>query len=305
MPDYYPVFEVEPESAFDPERIESMGSKEKFWFRFPGEEESGPDWLFKYPRPHTGEHWAEKIAAEVADVLEISHAKVELAICKDIRGSITRSFLQIGQLMIHGNECISDVVSFYQDLDDRIPSYDVEKRYSQSQHTLRTILTAISYYGGQKSEFAEYVLLDALIGNTDRHHENWAWTLDPFSPELKTLAPSFDHASSLGRELIDERRARLLREAHVGTYSERATGGIYYSEGFRSGPSPLQLVRMAVNEYPEVFLPGLSKLSKLTDKNILDVVTSIPEDWMTDLQREFAVELMKYNLGQLRELPDG
>ena len=27
MSDYYPIFEVDPEPAFDPERIESMGSK--------------------------------------------------------------------------------------------------------------------------------------------------------------------------------------------------------------------------------------------------------------------------------------
>ena len=94
MSDYYPIFEVDPEPAFDPDRIESMGSKEKFWFRFPGEEEIGPDWLFKYPRPNSGEHWAEKIAAEVAAVLEIPHAEVELATCNDIRGSVTRTFFK-------------------------------------------------------------------------------------------------------------------------------------------------------------------------------------------------------------------
>ncbi len=302
MSDYFPIFNVEPEPAFDPERIESMGSKEKFWFRFPEDEESGPDWLFKYPRSNSGEHWAEKIAAEMAYVLEIPHAEVELATCKDVRGSIARSFLQSGQSLIHGNECISDVVSFYQDLDGRIPSYDVEKRHSQSQHTLRTILIAITCYGGKESEFAEYVLLDALIGNTDRHHENWAWTFDSLSHELKTLSPSFDHASSLGRELNDDRRKILLEQNRVGQYAERAPGAIYWFEEGSNGPAPLQLVRLAVGEYPAAFVPGLSKL---THENILDVVARIPEDWMTDLQRAFAVELLKYNLGQLREFTDG
>ncbi len=304
MSDYYPIFEIEPESAFDPDRIESMGSKRKFWCRIE-DESGGADWLFKYPRPDSGEHWSEKIAAEVADVLEIPHAIVELATCEYIRGSISRSFLQSGESVIHGNECISDVVSFYQDLDDRIPSYDVERRYSQTQHTLRTILIAIGNYGGNRSQFAEYVVLDALIGNTDRHHENWAWTFDSLSPELKTLAPTFDHASSLGRELTDERRERLLMSGEVGRYSERAPGAIYWLEQGRNGPSPLQLVRLAVVKYPESFLPCLSKLSNLNDENILDIVNRVPEDWMTDLQRKFAVELMKYNLGQLRELTDG
>ena len=239
MLEYYPIIEVPAEPAFDPDRIESMGSKEKFWFRMSGEEDKGPNWLFKYPRPNTGEHWAEKIAAEVAAVLEIPHAEVELATCNDIRGSVTRTFLQGDESMIHGNECISDTVSFYQDLDEEIPSYDTEKRFKQTRHTLRTILIAIAYYDGNKSQFAEYVLLDALIGNTDRHHENWAWTVGPFSPQTKTLAPTFDHASSLGRELTDERRESFLKEGRVGAYSERASGGIYWSEGDRNGPAPL------------------------------------------------------------------
>ena len=33
-----------------------------------------------------------------------------------------------------------------------------------------------------KSRLAEYVVLDALIGNTDRHHENWGILRE--SPEL-------------------------------------------------------------------------------------------------------------------------
>lgn len=40
-------------------------------------------WLFKYARLSngqvTGEHWAEKVASEVAGLLHIPHARVELA----------------------------------------------------------------------------------------------------------------------------------------------------------------------------------------------------------------------------------
>ena len=302
MSDYYPVFEVEPEPAFDPDRIESMGSKEKFWFRFPGEEQDGPDWLFKYPRPDSGEHWAEKIAAEVAQILEIPRAQVELAVCRGIRGSIAKSFRKGNESLIHGNEYISDLVFEYQQYDDQIPSYDAGKRFGQSQHTLRTIFIAVS---GNEAHFAEYVLLDALIGNTDRHHENWGWVMDNDDPEWIQLAPSFDHASSLGRELSDERRELLLHQGRLGLYSEHARGGIYWTERDDRGPSPLQLVRLAVNEYPDAFISGLSKLSNVTDENILEIVNRIPENWMTDLQRRFAKELMIYNLGQLRELTDG
>ena len=56
-------------------------------------------------------------------------------------------------------------------------------------------------------QLASYALLDGLIGNTDRHHENWmvAYVPEGNDTVLRSM-PSFDHASSLGRELADERR---------------------------------------------------------------------------------------------------
>ncbi|WP_172435571.1 HipA domain-containing protein, partial [Escherichia coli] len=48
--------------------------------------------------------------------------------------------------------------------------------------------------------FVGYLLLDAWIGNTDRHHENWAFIS---LGEKIYLAPTYDHASSMGRELSD------------------------------------------------------------------------------------------------------
>ena len=91
MSDLYPIVEVRRESASE---SEDMGSKDKFWYLHPKEEEEY--WLFKYPRRNTGEHWAEKIAAEVAALLEIPHARVELAIFEENKGSVTKSFAQEG-----------------------------------------------------------------------------------------------------------------------------------------------------------------------------------------------------------------
>jgi hypothetical protein len=62
-------------------------------------------WLFKRCRPHTGEDWAEKVAAEVAALLELPHALVELAEADGERGSICRDFAGHSDL-IHGNELL-------------------------------------------------------------------------------------------------------------------------------------------------------------------------------------------------------
>ena len=97
--------------------------------------------------------------------------------------------------------------------------------YGQSKHTLANIWLAIGMLfelfadAARKAKrlVAEYVVLDAQIGNTDRHHENWGVLVDLSEESVRlTVAPSFDHAYSLGRELRDTRRDWLLAANRVG-----------------------------------------------------------------------------------------
>lgn len=291
--DPYPVAMIEPIWAREQE---DMGSKPKFWYS----DDSDRRWLFKIPRRGTGEHWAEKIAAEVAATLNIAHARVELAQFNRRRGSATESFARRrSRYLYHGNQLLARIFS---------NNYDPDKTFQNSSHTLRNIWLALDVVfrktaNRAKENITEYLVLDALIGNTDRHHENWALLRRPVMNRWKWfVAPSYDHASSLGRELPNERRNRLLAEERVGRYSEKARGGIYWSEGDRHAPSPLELVRQAHEYYPTLFAPALRKLEKMGDDAMTDIVSRIPEDWMTPSSRTFALELMRYNMNQLRRL---
>ena len=146
-------------------------------------------------------------------------------------------------------------------------------------------------------------MLDALIGNTDRHHENWGLLLRRQDYSLRGfVALSFDHASSLGRELLDDRRDRFLKENRVGSYAEKGRGAIYWSEKDRYGPSPLELVRRAVRDYSDLFCPLLLKLAEIDESVFSKIVRRIPPDWMTSSAREFAVKLLCYNYRQLKEI---
>ena len=294
MADPYRIVEVKPEWVID---REDMGTKTKFWYRGP---DDGVNWLFKYPRPDTGEHWAEKVAEEVASVLGIRHAKVELAQFEGNRGSVTESFARGGRALYHGNQVLEWTVG----------GYDPKKKFHQSQHTLTNIFAGMDHVF-EKSEaasrakrtLAEYAVLDALIGNTDRHHENWGLLLRRQDYSLRGfVALSFDHASSLGRELPDDDRDRFLEENRVGGYAEKGRGAIYWSEDEQRGPSPLELVRRAARDYSDLFYPVLLKLAEIDENVFSKIVERIPPDWMTSLAREFAVKLLCYNYRQLKEI---
>lgn len=293
-PAAYPILEIRTDWHPAPE---PMGSKRKFWFR--SNEAGGRDWLFKYPRPGTGEHWAEKIAAEVASALRIRHARIELAEFEGDLGSATESFARGGRELHHGNDLLEGAVF----------GYDSKKRFGQSGHTLGNIWTAMDcafvHPGAArraKTIIAEYLVLDAIIGNTDRHHENWGLLRRRTAAGWHAMvAPSFDHASSMGRELQNTRRERLLAEDRVGSYAERGREGIYWEE---DGPqiSPLELVRRSVDNHGDYFSSALARLPRLDAATIAAIVDRIPDDWMSAPARTFAVALLCYNLNQLREL---
>ncbi|MYH50548.1 MAG: hypothetical protein F4151_13755 [Gammaproteobacteria bacterium] len=296
MPDPYLVFEVQEEWLLD-EPEEEMGSKKKFWYR---REPDGVEWLFKFPRPDTGEHWAEKIAAEVAGLLGIPHARVELAQFGDDRGSVSESFTPRGYELVHGNQLLRWASS----------GYDPDKTFGQREHTLENVFGVVDRLFmtdeariRRKRQIAEYLVLDALIGNTDRHHENWGVVRRRKEDQWRGgIAPSFDHASSLGRELRDERRRILLEESEVGRYVERGRGAVFWSGDERKGPSPLELVRRAILVYDDLFRPALDRLKDVDLSRMNRLIDRVPEGWMSLSGHEFAVAMVGYNVEQLRVL---
>ena len=295
MCERFRIIDVEPEWVLEPEE---MGSKSKFWYRPPGERQIR--WLFKYPQKRTGQHWAEKIAAEIAGNMGIRRAPVELAVFDGQRGSVTKSFVHGGLELVHGNQILSA----------HLEGYDPKKRFRQADHTVSNLLQVVEMVFVEdaatkdaKSRIAEFLVLDALIGNTDRHHENWGvLRLRKDGRWYGVVAPSFDHASSLGRELLDDGRDRRLAERRVAGYVERGRGAIYWSAEDAHGPSPIELVRRAAPRYPEIFGPALAKIHKVDERLIDQLLLRMPDGWMSRSARGFTAALMRYSIGQLQEV---
>ena len=170
-------------------------------------------------------------------------------------------------------------------------------------HTMDRVFIKPEAAERAKHRLARYVILDAVIGNTDRHHENWGILRQRKDDHWEGfVAPSFDHASSLGRELQDTRRDRILAEIGIGAYVEKGRGAIYWSEDDQHGPSPLELVRRATGEYPELFRPAPTKLENLDKKYLADLVNRVPDDLMSLSAKKFAIAMMCHNLDQLQKL---
>lgn len=202
----YQIIEVLEQHA---ETVEQLGTKPKFWYRG----EDGLSYLLKESRPDTGEHWAEKVACELCKLIGIPHAQYELANFIGKKGVVSLNFVPKGGGLIHGNELLVA----------RNEKYPVSRFHRVKEHTLDLVMHTIGLTQAQPpigwtpndqikrgtDVFAGYLMFDAWIANQDRHHENWGliWT-----GKTAHLAPSYDHASSLGRNESDEKRKLRLTE---------------------------------------------------------------------------------------------
>ncbi len=288
MPEPFPILKVTSEMRSD---VEHLGSKPKFWFKWNGE-----NWLFKEAREQTGEDWAEKVASEIARELGLATHHTELAIWEGKRGCAVKSFLPSNQsVLVHGNELLGGLIT----------GYDKHKERGQADHTFDNIVTVIEKLFPQDKARREasfrmvgYLVFDALVGNTDRHHQNWGVLLERrTAPGGKPgfalqLAPTFDHASSLGRELTDEARERMLRESQIERYIRKGHGGIFGDAEAKRGLSPLAVAQMLAERYPLFFGPWQKRVQELPLETLSELLARVPDERMSAPGRSFALAFL-------------
>lgn len=287
---------------------ETMGTKAKFWIH---NEANGQRALVKFARPGTGEHWSEKLAAEVAALLGVPHSPVEIGDFDGAHVSLTLGFLRETENLIHGNELLSM-------LD---PSYSKgQKNYRPRAHTVGAVYRALTDHSALAPDelqstmsafgaFIGYLLLDALIGNVDRHHENWGLIHRPEGEQrLFSLSPSYDHASSLGRELRPGQPEALLLpsgRASLEGYLRRTFSKFFpddYPELGQAKPlSTFEAFGQACALDPDAAHFWRGRLESLSVETLYGLPERVSERVMSPASKEFASLLLRHNYSRLRK----
>jgi hypothetical protein len=292
MPEEFAILKIDSDMRGN---LEQLGSKPKFWFQYQGEK-----WLFKEARENTGEDWAEKIGSEIAASLGMSTHQAELAVWEGRRGCAVRSFLRPRSVLVHGNELLGG----------QIIGYDPAKQWRQCDHTIENIVAVIEklFPDTQPRRVAAlrmvgYLLLDALIGNTDRHHENWGVIADITTIGQKLhitwqLAPTFDHASSLGRELTDEARTRILQGGTMDRYIRKGRGGIFLNADSKHGMSPMATIEEVARRYPDLYAPWHRRVMEWQPMTE-DLIARIPAERISEPGRQFALAFVRSSCSML------
>ncbi len=275
---------------------EQLGTKPKQWLRDP----SDRLWLWKAATRNRsttgdfakGDDWAERIVTEIARTIDVPVAMTELAERAGALGTVSSSVLDPeSERLVHGNELLAEVGVVGSDPHDRTGyTLDAVRRSLDGVTGARPGSTAFECLAG-------YLIVDAVAGNTDRHQENWA-VIESTAGERR-LAPSFDHASSLGFLLDDGARSAMLtttdRNQTPEAWAARAR------TRFEGGPHPVEIAMAAIDMIgPDVAGVHLERLGEL---DLVGIVALVPSERMSGPAREFAVRVAEANRARILSQP--
>lgn len=253
--------------------IDTSSWQETFWFQSGGtrekhilQDENDDLWFFKRSERKVGkdnqekyykdEFWSEIIAYQIGTLLKLNVLRYDVAKSKGEIGCISRSMIdpdndqlvEVGRYMVTFN-----------------PKFVPEKNETRNEYTYQLLENTLQHFGLgiYKGDFIQTLIFDALIGNSDRHQENWAFISDSFSSEedvdiepmlariqkekdfkynetlinkefelrmlnIREMAPIYDSGSSLGRELTEDKINKMLNDPQMmEAYLRRGTSELH------------------------------------------------------------------------------
>ena len=283
---------------------EPLGSKRKFWFQ----NAASIMCLFKEVQPNTGEDWSEKVACDLCRLLDLPHVDYDLAIWKDKNGVICPTCVPTDGRLVHGNELLAQLLPEYpQQQVRRVSQYTLENVFAILQSPeIKTPMAWTPLTEGFEAVdvFVGYLMFDAWIANTDRHHENWALVVS--SEAMTHLAPTYDHASSLGAHETDTNRYDRLTtrdtRRSIRRYVERATSAFFASSFDTTPMSTFDAFHAAGIRRPGAAKAWLARLASLSFREIQALFSNIPSNRISVVAIDFALEMLALNHQRLLKL---
>lgn len=208
---------------------------------------------------------SEKIACEIAKVIGYKCADIELA--KDQDGELcvlNYSFLKPDESLIE----FASEASISQNGCDRKEKYTIQG--------IKRILDTVD----EKlySEFIGLQVFDALIGESDRHEENWGYIRTSKSSDI-VLAPFYDNGDSLMHNINENRVEEYINdEAGFLRYIHKSKTKILDNNGHKI--KHFQLIDHLISENPVFLRDELQKTKRLTDDIIKDIIYGIPDEYL-------------------------
>lgn len=235
--------------------------------------------FFKYQGKgyNVSEACSEKLCYELARVLGYDCARIELA--KDSNGNLgVLNYLFVKPNSVEHTDAI-DYLNIHDK--DRSKFYTISNIKATLDNLDKNLF----------NDFLKIMLFDALVGEQDRHEENWG--VKKINGRY-VISPLYDNGCSLLREFKDDNFAEgyYSEKKDFDAYIKRSTTIIYKEDG-KSRYKHFELIKYLNETYHSILLNEVEKLYKLKDKDIENIVNRIPNELLTDRHRAYIISYLK------------
>lgn len=266
---------------------EPRGLRAKAWVL----DETGQRWLRKghrSSRPY--EPTIEALTLELASRCRFDVAYGRACSWTDplgaeLRGFVSRKFHDDSESQHTGGELVQSVLD--------VPFDTSSEKQAARPHVTIDVVRQVLDAQGQRyaadltAPFLRMLVFDAWIGNGDRHSGNWAVLIRGSSARL---APMYDTAGCLGAELLDDKVSKRL--GTIERYVQGCLSGFGDGSSITGIPQAELLVRLALwPEWHGVASPLITYISDNLNM-VDDVVSEIPDTWLTPPRKELARALL-------------
>lgn len=246
-------------------------------------------YYFKEPKEkYPWEFWNEIIAYEVGKKLGFNVLKYEPAILDGIGGCLSKSMTEdFTQELIHGQQVLLRIY----------PEFETKKG---TDHTFQLVESFFKSLNEEEhkliiNDFIEMLVFDAIIGNRDRHQQNWAIIREikvqtrtgkyfglkkqtnlPIITRTVRFSPLFDNGNCLAYNIIEEKLHNFIYDEdklEKYLFGEKAISHLKWY----GAPMPhIELLGHISKIYPEVVLKCIKRVDSLFNENIInDIVLNI------------------------------
>lgn len=251
----------------------------------------------KYPR-HSNEervNWEdvnEVIAAKIAQMLDIKTIKANIAYRDGKRGCLMLNF--IDQYKADFGETGASLLSAEMGIE-----YD-ELKNSQLKNmelikSAFSIMEAFSYFPTIRLDFVVMNFFDILIGNQDRHSNNWQIL---FKKDKSFFGPLYDNGASLGWQLPDGQLERLL-DSYNGLNRHfkkmRVKAGIF--ENTQPPLKAIHVLSYCMKQFPDEVIKVKTLFEKFDMHDYHNYINNFP--LISDVRKEFLKRMIEFRIQKI------
>lgn len=197
------LIHLEPVQWTEIQGFSSKGRRVKSWYE---RVIDGEVFLYKEPKKYastnfvTKEIWTELLAYKIGTFLGLDIPEAIPATDGEHYGILIKSFLKRGEAGMPVIELAeaSDILSAS------------ELKLSHNLLMIKRVFFHEAMEAGMWKKYLEMLIFDCLIGNNDRHDENWGLLYGATIKKLR-LAPIYDNASCLTSGETEEKVEQLLK----------------------------------------------------------------------------------------------